>query len=95
VFALSLVTYGKAVQVDQTSARRLYAVKKCSKAPQYFLPLAEGGNPVAQLFEAVIFDNGQAVPAAFICRDSPPPALLSSEGERIRDYSRKGCFSSS
>ena len=48
MFALSLVTYGKAVRADQTSAMQLYAAKKYSRALQHFLPLAEGGDPVAQ-----------------------------------------------
>ena len=59
---VSLVAFGAAARADQTSAMRLYAAKKYGEAFQQFLPLAEGGNPVAQFFMAVMFDNGQSVP---------------------------------
>src|SRR5262249_12323161 len=59
---VSLVGCGAVAWADQTSAMRLYAAKKYGEAFQQFLPLAEGGNPVAQFFMAVMLDNGQSVP---------------------------------
>jgi uncharacterized protein len=58
---VSLVAIGAAARADQTSAMRLYAAKNYGEAFQQFLPLAEGGNPVAQFYIAVMFDNGQSV----------------------------------
>jgi S1-C subfamily serine protease len=59
---LGLTVFGGEAWADQLSAMRLYAAKKYGEAFQEFLPLAQGGNPVAQFFVAVIFDNGQSVP---------------------------------
>jgi len=59
--AVSLVAIGAVARADQTSAMRLYAAKHYGEAFQQFLPLAEGGNPVAQFYIAVMFDNGQSV----------------------------------
>src|SRR5215831_441966 len=59
---VSLVALGAGARADQSSAMRQYAAKNYDEAFHQFLPLAEGGNPVAQFFIAVMFDNGQAVP---------------------------------
>jgi len=55
---VSLVAFGAAAWADQTSAMRLYAAKKYDEAFQQFLPLAEGGNPVAQFFGRVPVECG-------------------------------------
>jgi S1-C subfamily serine protease len=62
VILISLAVFSGAAWADQTSAMQLYAAKKYSEALAQFLPMAEGGNPVAQFFVGVIFDNGQSVP---------------------------------
>ena len=55
---VSLIAFGAAAWADQTSAMRLYAAKKYDEAFQQFLPLAEGGNPVAQFFGRVPVECG-------------------------------------